>query len=121
MKPRDYDLQVLAYSLERLTIYARRLLELSPSNLTTQMNVALDGDQVRESYAILQRLAKEMIVNRIELENLREVALIAFDKVVAEAEMHRHCTDDCPAHTRAEADEKKAQWAIDFLSELLGD
>jgi hypothetical protein len=60
-------------------------------------------------------------VNRIELENLREVALIAFDKTVAEAETHRHCTDSCPAHTQSEADEAKAKWAIDFLNELLGD
>lgn len=121
MKPRDYDLQVLAYSLERLEDYSRRLRALNPESVTFGLNMALDRDQVRESYDALARLAKEMIVNRIELENLREVALIAFDKVVAEAEMHRHCTDDCPAHTRAEADEKKAKWAIDFLSELLGD
>lgn len=60
-------------------------------------------------------------MNRIELETLREVALIAYDKVVAEAETHRHCTDNCPAHERAESDEKKAQWAINFLNEMLGE
>lgn len=57
-------------------------------------------------------------MNRIELENLREVALTAYDLATEASQKYPANSTD---RARAEADAEKAQWAINFLNDLLGE